>query len=333
MLGRMEMTVKECIDAYIDISDKVFRQTHLLPVTVTSNIQEKFDSAALESSVKALLRDHKLDEQALLKNFGPGKCRVFVCATSGSTSKTAILTSYDTERTDSDCLEYTKIWQAARATSASSTFFKPITIKMGSHEEAYTDGATGANNPVYHLWNEAHDAFLNPETEERLEDRLNCIVSIGTGEPAIEAFGDSLKSLAATLVSMSTETDDTAEMFKRAHPKLDASRQLYRFNVLNGLQSIGLEEADRKHDIVNITKYYLRKEEVLKSMRECSKNLTQHQHVPEVTDRDGDRSLSPTEHLARGYRALNRHEDLSLVRSGTRLPSTFPIPNTKRDGV
>jgi predicted acylesterase/phospholipase RssA len=275
MLGRLEMTIDECIDAYIKLSDKVFRKQHMLPVKLSGDVRGKFDSAALESSVKQLLREHNQTEEALLKNIGPGKCKVFVTATSGSTSETVLLTSYRTERTDSDRLKYTKVWQAARATSAASTFFDPITVQMGSYKESYTDGATGANNPVYHVWNEALDAFLQPE--ERLEDHLDCIVSIGTGMPALTSFGESLKALAATLVRISTETEKTAEQFKRAHQDLDNVVRYCRLNVMNGLQDIGLEEADRRDDIVNITKHYLQSQDVLKQMRACLKNLVQHQ--------------------------------------------------------
>jgi predicted acylesterase/phospholipase RssA len=277
MLGRLDMTIDECIDAYIELSDRVFRKKHMLPVKISGSIQGKFDSAALEDSVKKLLRNHSLGEDALLKNIGPGKCKVFVCVTSGTTSETVPLTSYRTERTDSDRLKYTQVWQAARATSAASTFFDPITVQMASYAESYTDGATGANNPIYHLWNEAQDAFLQPG--ERLEDNLDCIVSIGTGVPAISPFGDSLKSLAETLVKISTETEKTAEQFQRAHMDLDDSVRYCRLNVLNGLQDIGLEEADRKDDILNITKHYLQKQDVLKLLRGCTKRLAQHQCV------------------------------------------------------
>ena len=47
----------------------------------------------------------------------------------------------------------TRIWEAARATSAASSFFDPI--KIGQFGEEFVDGAVGANNPVAQLWNEA----------------------------------------------------------------------------------------------------------------------------------------------------------------------------------
>lgn len=61
-------------------------------------------------------------------------------------------TSYKSH-SDADLLETTKIWEAARATSAAPSFFDPI--KIGGFGEAFGDEGTGANNPVRILWNQA----------------------------------------------------------------------------------------------------------------------------------------------------------------------------------
>jgi predicted acylesterase/phospholipase RssA len=60
-------------------------------------------------------------------------------------------------------LNITKIWEAARATSAATTFFKPITIG----DETFIDGATGANNPVRYMLAEARDVFNNGKPSRR----------------------------------------------------------------------------------------------------------------------------------------------------------------------
>ena len=54
--------------------------------------------------------------------------------------------SYQSTRGSSDLLRKTKIWEAARATSAAPSFFD--SIKIGEYGEEFTDGGTGANNPV-----------------------------------------------------------------------------------------------------------------------------------------------------------------------------------------
>lgn len=46
MLGRLKMSIDECIDAYISLSDKVFRKKRHR-VTVKGSIQGRFDSEEL----------------------------------------------------------------------------------------------------------------------------------------------------------------------------------------------------------------------------------------------------------------------------------------------
>lgn len=188
---------------------------------------------------------------------GPTKLTIssFVCATDASTRSTRLLTTYKSRRTDSDRLKYLTVWQAARATSAASTFFDPIEIPLGRSTEVYVDGATGANNPTRILWNEARELLI--DAGQRLEDNLDCIVSIGTGVPAVKAFGESLKELGSTLVAFSTETENTARAFYQDHRELVQDGRYCRLNVQNGLQGIGLEEYQKNDYIMSVTKDYL----------------------------------------------------------------------------
>ena len=96
----------------------------------------------------------------------------FVCATSKETGDTVCLASYRSPRSDnSDLLNATTIWQACRTTSAATTFFGPIAI--GPFDEEFVDGALGANNPVYALWNQAQDVW-----GVQLGGSLRCFVSV-----------------------------------------------------------------------------------------------------------------------------------------------------------
>jgi hypothetical protein len=77
MLGRLKMSIEECIDAYTLLSDKVFeKQQHR--VTVKGKIQGRFDTAALERAVKQLLVKQGLGEDALLKDSPDAACKVYV---------------------------------------------------------------------------------------------------------------------------------------------------------------------------------------------------------------------------------------------------------------
>jgi Patatin-like phospholipase len=175
--------------------------------------------------------------------------------------------SYRSSRGSSDLLQKTKIWEAARATSAAPSFFD--SIKIGDYGEEFADGGTGANNPVRTLWIEAKNNLLRPG--ESLEENLKCLVSIGTGVPSIKPFGNSLLEVAQTLKSIATETEATAESFHRDHSELDENGQYFRFNVTKGLEDIGLEEGAKKNTIIAATRSYLESQAVGRQMSLCGK--------------------------------------------------------------
>ena len=187
-----------------------------------------------------------------------------VCATSKETGDTVCLTSYPSRRSDnSDLLNSTRIWQACRATSAATTFFEPIAI--GPFHEEFVDGALGANNPVYVLWNQAQDVW-----GDQLWGSLQCLVSIGTGVPALTPVRDDVFGIWATLQELATETEKTAEQFQRDKSDLDNEGRYYRFNVDRGLEEVGLEESKKKKEIAAATRRYIESQAVFKQMNACA---------------------------------------------------------------
>ena len=172
-------------------------------------------------------------------------------ATSSETGDTVRLTSYRSPLGRERLLRTTKIWEAGRATSAASSFFDPITIS--DFEESFIDGATGANNPVYEVWNEAQDIWPSSS----LEDKIKCLVSIGTGVPSLTQFKDDLIGIGQSLLAIATETEKTAERFSRDKSRPDDKGRYYRFNVLRGLEGIGLEDSKRKNAIIAATDRYI----------------------------------------------------------------------------
>lgn len=123
------------------------------------------------------------DRNAILTQ-ADNNLRRFVRAVSKQTSQTICLTSYKSLRGNDDLLNSVKIWEACRATAAASSFFDPIAI--GGYGEEFVGGATGANNPVVELWNQAQ-LMWGPES---LEGKVQCLVSVGTGIPLLKTFRD-----------------------------------------------------------------------------------------------------------------------------------------------
>lgn len=190
-----------------------------------------------------------------------------MCATSKETTETVCLTSYPSPRSRSDLLNSIKIWEACRATSAASSFFDPIAI--GRYKEEFVDGATGANNPVWEVWNQAQ-LIWGPQP---IEGQIRCLVSIGTGTPSLESFQDDVFHIGKTLIAIATETEQTAEKFRRDKTHLDDSGRYYRFNVDRGLEKVGLEDSKKRKEIAAATSRYVGLEGVFKQMRACAINM------------------------------------------------------------
>ena len=93
--------------------------------------------------------------------------------------------------------------------------------------------------------------FVEPGLRyDQLQGKLRCLVSIGTGVP----------------IALATETQKTAEQFRRDHSDLNNSGWYCGFNVDRGLENIGLEEAKKKNMIAVATDSYLESQEVYKRL-------------------------------------------------------------------
>lgn len=193
-----------------------------------------------------------------------------MCATSKQTSDTVVLSSYFSRRRGSEIRNVAKIWEAARATSAASSFFEPIRIG----NEDFVDGATPANNPIHEMWTEASDMFKDGDTW-RLEDNILCLVSVGTGMPTLKPFGDDPIKIGKSLLAIATDTERKAEDFHRHHAYMAKQDRYFRFNVLRGLENVGLEDASKTDQILASTRKYLQTEAIFNAVEACAEKLNE----------------------------------------------------------
>lgn len=75
MLGRLKMSIDECIDAYLSLSDQIFQKKRH-GVTIKGKIQGRFDSEELARAVKEVVVAQKLQEDALLKDISEDTCKM-----------------------------------------------------------------------------------------------------------------------------------------------------------------------------------------------------------------------------------------------------------------
>lgn len=188
-----------------------------------------------------------------------------MCATAVENNTTVLLRDYSLPDESNDDAT---IIEAALATSAATTFFQPVTIWV----RRYIDGALGSNNPVEHLWNEAQNIWCPDDGQ--LELLVKCFVSVGTGNPGSSPIKNDVKNfLTQTLKDIATETERTTAKSLARHRGLLDKRRYFRFNVEQGLQSIGLEEYLKQPEIEAATQTYLINQMQKFSLRDCAQNL------------------------------------------------------------
>jgi hypothetical protein len=74
MLGRLEMDVDECIEAYTSMFKTIFAKKDL-PFNIWGNIKGRFDSTVLEECIHKILEDRGLSKREPL-NDGNKRCKV-----------------------------------------------------------------------------------------------------------------------------------------------------------------------------------------------------------------------------------------------------------------
>jgi predicted acylesterase/phospholipase RssA len=268
MLGRLRMSLKECKAAYIMLSEQIFtpNRNEIDPRRVIDFLKAngRFDEKPLEQRIKEAIRQRSLPVDALLHEVSedPNEpCKVFVCATRGENSAPVVIRSYEPKNYD-PLLEVCKIWEAARATSAASTFFDPIQI--GPHNETFVDGALQNNNPILEANKESRDLWPGG-------DRM--IISVGTGSAAGGSVLGNLLSLAQRVAKIALDSEHTNEKFEADNEAMVDNNHFFRFNVYQGLADVELQEYKAIDRIAAHTNTYLTKPKIAKQMNTCVETL------------------------------------------------------------
>ena len=160
--------------------------------------------------------------------------------------------SQDEEPIVEDCT----IWQAARATTAAPTFFKPITIG----NQSFIDGVMAHNNPTSLALREVARVFPN--------GRLACVLSLGTGKSETISIPKKRHVIQRMLPldvimaiqKIATECESVHQTVE--HRFSNTPGVYFRFNVEQGLQAVSLSDWERLADVEAHTRQYLKLGEV-----------------------------------------------------------------------
>ena len=281
MLGRLKMTLAEAQSAYLAFANTIFTPKHhkLNPTRAYEKLKAsgKYQSEELNKYIKDLLKSRGLPQDELLKDPDPKNCKVsvnttlktwgaddlrFVCAVRAEdTSAPAVIRSYRSPRPD-PLYGNIKIWEAARATSAATTFFDPIEIMP--FKQKFVDGALGWNNPIELADVESRDSW---ENDERI------MISLGTGSVPGQEWGGDIVDLARQLARIVTQADMTNDRFRKGHPELINDNRLFRFTVTQGLGNISLDEHEAFNRIATYTHTYVSNDDVYRLLKSCVGSL------------------------------------------------------------
>ena len=75
MLGRLQMTIDDSIEAYVRLADRGFKKPGL-PVNLYCQVQSRFNTKALEREIKAIVRRQTGTENSLFEDKENESCKV-----------------------------------------------------------------------------------------------------------------------------------------------------------------------------------------------------------------------------------------------------------------
>ncbi|KAA8909949.1 acyl transferase/acyl hydrolase/lysophospholipase [Sphaerosporella brunnea] len=275
LLGRLCLSIDECIDLYENLGGEIFGKAKSL------HTGTMFSSSKLEETIRRIVDERTGVGSALLQQYSGGQlCPVFVVAIDKERANLPdAVTLFRSYYVPNDQFRGVSIVEAVRATSAAPTFFKPMRISNSTETKYFVDGGLGHNNPILHLIEEAE--MMYPSAE------IGCIVSLGTGvqqglklaaEGTVRTnmlwlpfFGKLAAKLDAALVAAALATS-SEHIHRFAESKFRGTGIYYRFNVCEQTD-IKLFEHRKMGAMVKATNEYLKQASTAEFTRKCVARL------------------------------------------------------------
>ncbi|KAK5139315.1 hypothetical protein LTR04_003691, partial [Oleoguttula sp. CCFEE 6159] len=215
MLGRLRMTVRDCLTIYRQVGEDLFGHKRNV-VPLATKYHHKPLEKAVQNIVKSKCTLHKdcegldwhpwhMDGGETAHHDSEDKhqriCQsVCLTATHGNSISAAyLLRTYDhhyPERPPPWIIPYNagadklRIWEVTRATSAAPFYFKMLEAELEGGVKAFRDGGIRENNPSGAAWSEFISLY-GMEAYHRSEANATpaLLLSVGTGRPDLSADG------------------------------------------------------------------------------------------------------------------------------------------------
>lgn len=273
MLGRLRMSIDDCVKEYKSLGTLVFGRRRWRPWYPMTKYHDKYLEGAIKSVVIEHCKEHaddeKCDGETLLRQYDfshrPGqhqnytsKVALVACREkSQGGDDTYLFRSYDHVEADPttynhhDDLELnparvqrnmTRIWEACRATSAAPLYFHKTVIEGAR----YMDGGVGRNNPAGLA---RYEALQMAERATGGSRNLLLLVSVGTGLKEEQSrFGTGYGPVPYKLMKwMKKAVTNTETTHTQTRANLVREKTPYfRFNVSRGLNKMKLDECKKE---------------------------------------------------------------------------------------
>ncbi|KAJ0287931.1 hypothetical protein Brms1b_004065 [Colletotrichum noveboracense] len=249
------MSVDECHDVYMKLSKTIFKPKRWKCNVFSRSIDlisanERYDSAKMEELVKQIIKERTGSRNTMLQDPLQG---------SSYDEELLLLRSYiNKQQPDVHSAKF-EMWEALRATSAASTYFKEY--RRGN--EGYVDGAFKSNNPIFEVHHEATDLWPG---------RDMFLVSIGTGTKPSTPLGGHVVKLVRSMTKLATATEGSWIRFHRTHKQLAEDHRLFRFSA-PGIGEVDLGNYKMIGNVAMRTETYLRDTTTARDIAQCSKEM------------------------------------------------------------
>ncbi|KAK4145442.1 acyl transferase/acyl hydrolase/lysophospholipase [Dichotomopilus funicola] len=259
MLGRLRMSTEEALQEYGRCVKEMFSLGNRKWTTAT----ERYRATGLKEAVENLVRRRNLGDDLVDLSLEPdSKGLCFVCAM--PVSNLGQPRRFRSFYTPKDIYKGVKIWEAVRATTAASFYFKPMSVTAGGREpEEFANAAINCNSPINYALRESAAHF-------GAKRRLGTIVSIGTGITAVGVENSKIRSRATgkELIGRPENLETDAEVAHRdIEERLGPSHNAYfRFNVPDVADEAGLDKYLKIHVLQASTAAYLADPSVMAQM-------------------------------------------------------------------
>ncbi|KIJ49330.1 hypothetical protein M422DRAFT_246422 [Sphaerobolus stellatus SS14] len=254
MLGRLKMTAEDALREYTKLLERIFSANNRK--LIKSSEKGSYKASTLEATMKELIaRSGFIGEEPMREDNQNEYGRVFVCALPLHNMRhVQRLRTYPVSKND---IPTCKIWEAARATTASPWVFKSIAISgLAEIKESLIDSGTRCNNPTELVVDEAEELFGS-----KCDVRL--LLSIGSGHPQVIRFPESgvfekilSKELLGLLKQIATDCEHVADRLH--HHYINMPQLYFRMNVTHGAGMVNWEEWKKDSNVLSHTRSFLK---------------------------------------------------------------------------